>query len=60
MPRHPQDTHLISDIQTKIQSLIHSHPNNLIILAGDFNRDILLKGRTSNGLQSPPNPIDYE
>ena len=60
MPTHPEDIHLISDIQTQIQSLINRHQNHLIILADDFNRDILLKGRSSNGLISPPNPIDYE
>ena len=60
MPTHPQDTHLISDIQTQIQNLTHHHQNHLTILAGDFNRDILLKGRSSNGLITPPNPIDYE
>ena len=60
MPSHPQDTHLIQDIQNEIRTIIHRHHNHHIILAGDFNRDILLKGRSSNGLITPPNQDDYE
>ena len=60
MPTHPQDTHLIREIQNQIQLLITQHPNHQIILAGDFNRDILLKGRTSNGTHLPPNQNDLE
>ena len=60
MPTHLQDLHLIQEIQTQIQTLTTNHPTFHIILAGDFNRDILLKGRSSNGTLSPPNPNDYE
>jgi exonuclease III len=60
MPTHPQDSHLISEIQNQIQLLTTQHPNHQIILAGDFNRDILLKGRTSNGTHLPPNQNDLE
>ena len=59
MPSHPHDMHLIQDIQNEIRTLIHRYQNHHIILAGDFNRDILLKGRSSNGLIFPPNQ-DYE
>ena len=60
MPTHPQDLHLVQEIQSQIQNLTRNHPTYHIILAGDFNRDILLKGRSSNGMSSPPNPNDYE
>ena len=60
MPTHPQDLHLLQEIQTQIQNLIRNHPTSHTILAGDFNRDILLKGRSSDGITSPPNPNDYE
>jgi hypothetical protein len=54
MPSHPHDLHLIQDIQNELQKITHNHPNHYIILAGDFNRDILLKGRSSNDIISPP------
>jgi exonuclease III len=60
MPTHLQDLHLVQEIQTHIQTLTTNHPTVHIILAGDFNRDILLKGRSSYGTISPPNPDDYE
>jgi hypothetical protein len=60
MPTHPQDLHLIQEIQTQIQTLTTNHSTSHTILAGDFHRDILLKGRSSNGMTSPPNPNDYE
>ena len=60
MPTHPQDLHLIQEIQAQIRTLTTNHPTSHTILAGDFNRDILLKGRSSNGMISPPNPHDYE
>ena len=60
MPSHPHDIHLIQDIQNEIRTIIHRHHNHHIILAGDFNRDILLKGRSSNGVTIPPNQDDYE
>ena len=60
MPTHPQDLHLIQEIQDQIQTIIKSQPTAHTILGGDFNRDILLKGRSYNGTTSPPNPNDYE
>ena len=62
MPIHPQDTHLVQEIQNQIQSLVNCHPtHDHIILAGDFNWDILLKGMSSNEITPPlPNPKDYE
>ena len=60
MPTHPQDLHLVQEIQTQIQSLVTNHPTSHTILAGDFNRDILLKGRSFNGQISPPTLNDYE
>jgi hypothetical protein len=53
MPTHPQDLHLVQEIQTQIQTLTTNHPTSHIILAGNFNRDISLKGRSSNGMISP-------
>ena len=60
MPTHPQDLHLILEIQDQIQKLVQNHPTHHIILGGDFNRDILLKGRSHHGIISPPNPQDHE
>ena len=60
MPSHPHDVHLIQNIQSELQKITHNHQNHHIILAGDFNRDILLKVRSSNGITSPPNKDDYE
>ena len=60
MPTHPQDIQLIPEIQNQILKLITQHTNHITILAGDFNRDILLKGRTHNGIPTPPNPNDQE
>ena len=56
MPTHPQDLHLIQEIQNHIQAIVQNHSTHHIILGGDFNRDILLKGRSSNGITSPPQP----
>ena len=60
MPTHPQDTHLIVEIQIQIPKLITQHPKHQTILAGDFNRDILLRGRTTDCILSPPNQADHE
>ena len=60
MPTHPQDLHLIQEIQNHIQTIVQNHSTFHIILGGDFKRDILLKGRSSNGITSPPNPHDHE
>ena len=60
MPTHPQDLHLLQDIQNHIQTLVRTHSTSHTILAGDFNRDILLQGRSSNGITSLPNTNDYE
>ena len=60
IPTHPQDIHLIVELQNQILTLKTQHANHLTILAGDFNRDILLKGKTHQGLHTPPNPTDQE
>ena len=60
MPSHLEDTHLIPEIQDQIHKIILQHPNHTTILAGDFNRDILLQGRTNNGITTPPNLADQE
>ena len=53
MPTHPQNTHLTQETQNQILTLTTQHPNHQIILAGDFNWDILLRGRTYNDNFSP-------
>lgn len=45
IPTHPQDIHLIQEIQNQIQTLVHNHYKHQIILARDFNRDITLRGK---------------
>ena len=60
MPTHPQDIHIIPDIQNQILTLMTQHANHQTILAGDFNRDILLKGRIYNGIPTTPNHNDQE
>ena len=60
MPTHTQDIHLILKVQNQILTLKTQHANHLTILAGDFNRDILLKGGTHQGIHKPPNPTDQE
>ena len=46
IPSHPEDLHLIPIIMQTITSQITRHPNNHIILCGDFNRNIALIGHT--------------
>ena len=60
MPSHLEDIHLIPEIQDQIHKIILQHPNHITILAGDFNRDILLQGRTNNGITTPPNLEDQK
>ena len=60
MPSHLEDEHLIPEIQNQIQNIILKYPKHTIILAGDFNRDILLQGRTNNNTTTPPNTDDQE
>lgn len=60
MPTHLEDIHLIIEIQDQIHTIISQHPNHQTIMARDFNRDILLKGRTTNGISIPPNSSDQE
>ena len=60
MPSHLEDIHLIPEIQDQIHKITLQHPNHITIQAGDFNRDILLQGRTSNSITTPPNMEDQE
>ena len=60
MPTHPQDIHLIQEIQNQIQTLATQHQHHQIFLVSDFNRDILLKGRLSNAILSTPTQNDYD
>ena len=60
MPSHLEDEHLIPEIQNHLQKIILKHPKYTIILAGDFNRDILLQGRTNNNTTTPSNTDDQE
>lgn len=60
MPSHLEDTHLIPKIQNQIHNITLQHPNHTTILVDNFNRDILLQGRTDNGRIIPPNTYDQE
>ena len=60
IPTHPHDIHLILEIQKQIQNLMAQYPTHHTIMARDLNRDILLKGRTHNGIPSPPNQNSHE
>lgn len=60
MPSHINDIPLISKIKNQIQTLTKNHHPHNIILAGDFNRDILLQGHIHEGTLQTPNQEDKE
>jgi hypothetical protein len=49
MPTHPHDLHLLREIQDQIQTLITHHFGHQIIIVGDFNKDVSMTRRTTNG-----------
>jgi hypothetical protein len=58
MPSHDEDLPLILDIQATITQTITQHINHIIILCGDFNRDIALVGRHHDNEFTPPQDQD--
>ena len=54
MPTHIEDIFLIPIIQTTIFNHIHDNPLNNIIMLGDFNRDIALRGRQYGTTRTTP------
>ena len=59
MPTHLEDTCLIPHLKNEITNQITIHPNHIYILCGDFNRDIALRGRQNNNINTPPQEQDY-
>ena len=47
MPSLQNNLHLIPNIQEKITTTTNRNQNHIIILGGDFNRDVALTGRTN-------------
>jgi hypothetical protein len=60
MPSHPEDLHLIPLIMQAITDQVTRHPNNHLILCGDFNRDIALIGYTQGTDRIPPQQPDQQ
>ena len=60
MPTHLEDTYLIPHLQNEITNQIIIHPNHIYTLCGDFNRDIALRGRQNNNINTPPQEDDYQ
>jgi hypothetical protein len=60
MPSHPDDLHLIPLIMQTITSQVYGHPNNNIVLCGDFNRDIALRGHTQGSDTIPPQHLNHQ
>ena len=58
-PNHVEDTYLIPEIFEAINQTVSSlkHPDATIIIAGDFNQDILNKGRIYEGTCHHNSPI---
>lgn len=48
------------EIQDQNQLVTNHQSEHQIIIVGDFNQDILLKGRTSKDTTSPPNQNDHD
>ena len=60
MPSHQEDQHLIPNILEKITTITNRNYNHIIIIGGDFNRDIAFIGCTSNYTLTPPNEINHQ
>jgi hypothetical protein len=60
MPSHVDDLHLIVVSEDRIQILTKHHSTNKIILAIDYDRDILLRGHTHDGTSQTLNTKDQE
>ena len=53
MPTHLEDIHLIPHLKNEITNQITINPNHIYTLCGDFNRDIALRGRQNNNIDTP-------
>ena len=60
MPLHQEDIILISTIKGKISHIANTYHIHVIILLGNFNRDIKLIGRHTNQIWHPPNTEDKD
>jgi hypothetical protein len=54
MPTHLEDIHLIPHLKNEITNQITINPNHIYTLCGDFNRDIALRGRQNNNINTLP------
>ena len=60
MPTHLEDIYLIPHLKNEITNQITINPNHIYTLCGDFNRDIALRGRQNNNINTPPQEEDYQ
>ena len=60
MPTHLEDIYLIPHLKNEITNQITVYPNHIYTLCGDFNRDIALRGRQNNNINTPPQEEDYQ
>ena len=60
MPSHQNDLHLIPNILENITTTTNSNRNHIIILGGDFNRDVALIGHTNKNIHTLPNENDHQ
>ena len=51
---HLEDIHHIPHLKNEITNQITINPNHIYTLCGDFNRDIALRGRQNNNINTPP------
>jgi hypothetical protein len=59
MPSHFEDLPLLPNIQAAITQQITQHPNYMIILCNDFNRDIAILGRYHSNAHTLPQEQDF-
>ena len=60
MLSHQNDLHLILNILKNITTTINKIQNHIIILGGDFNKDVALIGHTNKYIHTLPNENDHQ
>jgi hypothetical protein len=60
LPSHQEDITLIPIIKNEISHITTTYHTHVIILLGDFNKDIKLIGRHTNQVWHPPNIEDKD
>ena len=57
---HQNDLHLIPNILDNVTTTINKNQNHIIILGGNFNKDIALIGCNNEHIHIPPNENDHQ